>query len=427
MPRLITLELEAPPDTVDVLVDFYDEAEKAAFMKSPMAGILKDLPATLKVPTPDLCAYYLYYKKRQGVANHSTYQQIARQWPKALAEFDGQIEFADSSIKLIQRADSNRGTTERIGEAIGLVVSSQLHSLHQADWTRIPESTQKKTLDFWHPWIASDGKQFIQLETKGSATENTPVKSKSVKDQRDSIRAKKREATDEEKRTSVLYGTISVLDDRPGSVAQCWLVDPPAEVPDNPERFKIVTRLSYIANLISVLAPSSNLAASLQTRLSALSALNDIGPLDELPLLRGNGESFSGITFGVMRPHNPLFQGKSVVIDGPVGGQISVLDKTHLFFFGMREELVGYVARQRFDEIQKYRFTAASLQKSVECVIPNGRFKKQFVPLMNIPKETRRDSPGYVRFRLQGQLHYTQSGLVFGVLPIPEDWQIKKS
>jgi hypothetical protein len=418
MAHVITLPIQAPPDTVDVLVDFYDSQERDSLLASPMGTHLQGLPRTLRLPTPDLCAYYLYYKKRPGVDGYSSLDEIGRKWHLALVEFDGQIDFNNSSIRLFQAADTSTGTIERVGEAIGLCVSSQIHGLHQADWTRIRSTTKRRTLDFWYPWIAGDGRQFIQLETKGSGIPDNRHKPQTVSNHKASIKAKKAQTTPAECKSSVLYGTISVLDERPDSVARCWLVDPPADVPDNADRFKIVARLTYIANLISLISPRSTLAAALQSRVAAISSLTDLAELDGIRLRKGNGSEFSSTTFSTTGEHNPWFSGKSVVTDGPVGGQVVPVDKTCLLFIGIREELVAYAAEQDFAPIREYTFPAGTAEKVVACTVPKGRFRSSFSSAIDFSQVKLSDYGSYVGFTLRGHLYYTQSGFVLGVLPL---------
>jgi hypothetical protein len=216
------------------------------------------------------------------------------------------------------------------------------------------------------------------------------------------------------------------LGDRTDSVARCWLVDPPTGVIDNPQRFKVLTRLKYISELVSFIAERSTLAASLQTRLAALDALNDIMPLDRVPLRKGNGDEYSTATFDTTGRHNPWFSGKSIVIDGPAGGQVFVADRTKLLLLAIRERLIVLAATQNFSEIGEYQFPAAILEKSVQCVIPSGRFEQEFERIMSIPAEAHSRTGGYVRFVLSGRLSYSQSGFVFGVLPIPTAWQRRR-
>lgn len=423
MAKLITLQLEAPPDTVGVLVDFYDKHERTALLASPLAPILSNVPRTVAISTPDLCAYYLYYKKRLEVDGYSSHEDVAGKWHQALVEFDGQVEFSSSSLRLVSANNMSRGTTERLGEAIGLSVASELHGLHQADWGRIPEDNTRKTLDFQHPWAASDGRQFIEVEAKGSAAEDNDYKTPSVSAHKDSIKQKKAQASKTGQTRSHLYGVIGVLDARKTSTARCWLVDPPVESMSDPLRYKILTRLHYIAELIAFLGARSSLSASLQTRLASLRVIEDITRLNRVPLLRGNGTEYSVETFEFGMQHNPWFAGKSVVSDGPAGGQVFALDAARLMFIGMREQLLVFATQQDFSLVQEYAFPAATMQKRIECVVPVGRFRRDFEPLLDIPQGVSATSGGYVRFRLGGHLHYTRSGFVLGILPVPEKWQ----
>jgi hypothetical protein len=422
MAHLISVEIEAPPSSIEIDVDFYDENERAAFEQSPAWAYLQDFPKRLSIPTADLCAYYLYYKKRVGVNGFNDHTDLVRKWSQALVEFDGQVDFMNGSLKLVQTEGANRGTTERLGEAIGLSVASRIHGLHQADWTRIPEA-KRKTLDFWHPFTASDGVMFVQVETKGSAVENTGLKPASVSAHKASIKAKKLSATPAEQRNSILYGTIGVLDHRPETTAKCWLVDPPSDLVGSPARMRVISRLSFMAELISFLGARSSLAAALHTRLAALNALPSVSSLNRVPLLNGLARPFESVGGWIIGDHHPWFSGKSVVSDGPAGGHVFSIDAARVMFIGIREELIGYAVSQDFDQIGEYAFPSASLEKTVDCVVPKGRFVREFSPRLKLPETVRPARDGYVRFRLPGILHYTQSGLIFGVLSVPRDWQ----
>ena len=82
-----------------------------------------------------------------------------------------------------------------------------------------------------------------------------------------------------------------------------------------------------------------------------------------------------------------------------------------------------YVVRQDFSRIEKYVFPAGTVFKTVQCVVPAGRYKREFEPDMEVPKEAFWRGGSYVGFKLSGHLHYTQSGLVVGVLPVTENWR----
>ncbi len=190
MVNVNTQPLLAPTDTIRVNVAYYDKAEQAAFTEALGRDILDGPTREVIIPTPDFCTYYQYYKLRKGVLGYSSHAEMAKRWFDTLHEWGGQVEFVDGSIRLVEAKGTSRGTTERLGEAIGLSVASSLHDLHEGDWARIPETNARKTFDFKYP-LASDGQRFIEVEAKGAAVENNRLKPPSVSTHKRSIKEKK--------------------------------------------------------------------------------------------------------------------------------------------------------------------------------------------------------------------------------------------
>ena len=178
--------------------------------------------------------------------------------------------------------------------------------------------------------------------------------------------------------------------------------------------------------MISFLGARSQLAAALQTRLASLKAMADIKAVSGVPLRTATNKQFPAETYGFGQSHNPWFISKSVVADGPAGGHVYILNNQTLLFIAIREQLVTYAVTQDFAEIQKYSFKAATLRKTVDCSVSPGRFQKKFSPVMALPPKDIASRESYIRFSLVGDLHYCQSGLIIGVLPIPEDWRKRK-
>lgn len=421
MANIVSSVIAAPPANIKIDVDFYDDDERKALQSSPLSNIFNNLPRQISIPSEDFCTFYLYYKLRPGIPGFTNHTQVAQKWHQALHELDGQVGFGRQSVYALSLQANSTGTTERLGEAIGLSVASELHGLHQADWARIKISNTK-TADFRRN-VASDSVHIVEVENKGSIAAEIALKSSSISAHKGSIKDKKAELRKSGGSKTVMYGTIAVLDDQEDSVARCWLVDPPASSLENPFQFKILARLEYITELISLLGQRSLLAASLRTRLSALQSLRDIMPLDRVALLRGSGAKYSEETYTSSGAHNPWFASKTVVSDGPAGGQIDMVRPDLMFFIGIREELVLYAARQDFTQLEKYRFPAGSLTKRLECVIPAGRFRSEFSPFLNIPDQDMKKQQGYITFNLLAKLHYTQSGLIFGTLDVPKTWR----
>ncbi len=74
---------------------------------------------------------------------------------------------------------------------------------------------------------------------------------------------------------------------------------------------------------------------------------------------------------------------------------------------------------QNFEDITAYRANVASIPKIVDAVFSGGRYRAMRLPAS--VAERFAEIGGYYRIRLQGNLHYTQEGLVFGELPIDSD------
>jgi hypothetical protein len=181
--------------------------------------------------------------------------------------------------------------------------------------------------------------------------------------------------------------------------------------------------MAYIADLVSFLGGGTAFASALHSRLAALDVLPEMTFLNRVPLMSGRREPFSMWPTRSGGLHAAFFASKSVVSDGPAGGQVFVADEHNLFFVGMRQDLLQYVAAQDFAAIHDYAFPATSLEKTVRCRVPVGRFRREFFWQFAFPESIAKSRQAYVEFSLSGHLHYCQSGLVIGVLPVPEDWR----
>ena len=419
MSETISITLPTPPATITVRVDFYNDSHRDLLLNSAAGSILKmaEFPKTISIPTVDLLTYFLFYKKRPGTPGYTSFQAVKVKYAYALTELDGLVQFSGGSIGAVPTAQQNTGTTERLGEALGLVVISQIHKLIDADWVKIDvANTKRKWLDY--NYAASDGGILIKTEAKGSFCTDNRNKEPSVSQHKSSIDAKKKDERSLTPSNAILYGTIGALDSRTDGLAQCWLLDPPLAVEAQPREFRILARLTSIADLVSFVNPRAQVSSALKSRLAALRALRSIAELDSVPLQTGRGNKFSTETYSSNGRHNPFFARKSQVADGPAGGQVIQVDEKRIFFIGMREELLKLAIEQSFDAIESYRFEPGTVYKKVHCIVPEGRFQSNFSFAREVPVEIKK-SGAYVHFDLEGYLHYSTGGIVFGVLPIP--------
>jgi len=416
-------------DSIQVEVSFYDDAEKKKLLAYPTAEVMQALVSkTQEIPKAEFLTYYLFHRIKLGTDGYRDYSSVARNvhlWLSAIGEC---IDYDNGSVRTPHGATQQlTEVSEHVGEAIGLAVMSRIHSLTEADWTPIPEQKGRNAKPSFDFQIASDGTQFVQVETKGSSVTDNRVLSAAVKAQKKRIDDKKTSLAalalkgEDPNPASLRYGTIAVVDARKDGNVRCLLTDPPPEqVNEAPARFRLLNRMRRLRDWIGFLSPRSALAAALATRVADLEALKDPFELDGVPLLRGTSEPFDIEPYGMGNwRHSTFMASKSRVTDGPAGGVVIQLSARELFFIGIREDLLMMAAKQGFDEITRYTAEVGSMEKTVECTISAGRFRSFDLPASIANSVTL--TGGYVYFPLSGNLNYSPEGLVFGILPLPEE------
>lgn len=413
-------------DTIKVEVDFYDAAEEAKLLEYPTANDMRALVTkTQEIPKSEFLTYYLFHRIKLGTAGYRDYKSVAKKvdlWLSAIGEC---INYEGGSVRTPEgTVQQLTEVSEHVGEAIGLSVMNLIHGLTEADWAPIPEERGRNARPSFDFQIASDGKRFVQVETKGSSVLNNRIRSVAALAQKRRIDEKKAklaklaELGKDLNPTALRYGTITLVDGREDGNVRCLLTDPPAEkIDEDPAKLRLLNRMRSLRDWIGFLSPRSAFAAALATRVADLAALTNPFELDRVPLVRGNGESFESNPQSAGEWHQSFFMAsKSRVIDQPAGGVVFQLSPDKLFFLGVREELIDLAARQNFTEITRYKSGATSMECLVKCTFSPKRYANLHLP--DSLEGLRRNSIGYVSFPLKGILHYSCGGLVFGVLPL---------
>ena len=178
---------------VQVEVRYYDDEQKEKLLFYPSAKKQKEIvDGTIKIPTEEFLTYYLFHKKRPGKVGFRSYSELGSKIGVALADLEGFIQFNGDSISVPEDVGyQDNAIAEHIGESIGLSVINRIHGLTEADWDKIPEirgSKGEKTFDYQ---VASDGKNTIEVETKGSCPYDSAVKTSSIRSHKRSILEKK--------------------------------------------------------------------------------------------------------------------------------------------------------------------------------------------------------------------------------------------
>lgn len=416
------------PPFIEVEVQFYDSAEKQVFESFPAAdSVRRIVPGIVRVPTPEFLSYFLFHRKRVGSPAYRSYAAMGQKLEVALALMDGCLVFGERSIRTAPGVDRQLiEISEHVGEAVGLSVANRIHDFTEADWSPIEQEWGRRANPTFDFELASDEKYLIQVETKGTSDTDNRTLSTRVKAHKRNITTKKQklsstgDAAGQASGAAIRYGTITALDARPDSRIVCRLVDPPAQPGEfSARKVKLLKRLHFIHRWISFVSPRTELASALATRLFDLVGVTNPFELDSLPLRRASGEPFEQFPYDASG-HSTFATNKSKVTDGPAAGVVVQLSKKALFFAGIREDFWQMAALQNFTEILAYRAEVGSIDKTVECVISRGRFDGFALPPSIANEVEERGS--YIVFRLPGRLHYSPSGLVFGLLALPDKY-----
>jgi len=424
--------LSFPQSSIKVYVDFYNEAEKQKLLQYPTADRMTDLVANgVSIPIEEFLTYYLFHKQRLEKKGWRTYEDLGKNIGKSLEDLEDWITFDGDSIRTpMDVVEQDKSITERIGESIGLSVVSRIHGLTAADWKRIPPRTFK-AFDFslasdGSHIIQMDGSHLVQLEAKGRSVDDN-TKKKSISSAKSSIHEKKRkiaELTEQgtyEYPADIRYGTITAMD--PELPVKCWLVDPPADGDgSNARKFRLLCRMEFLTEWISFISPRSQFSSALQTRLTTMKKLEDPFVLENIPLVKGNGEPFkfqqSGSSYNKIAN---FFYGKAKTTrwSGISAGGVSLpLDESNLFFIGITEQLLEHAYKQNFERLIDSKDESQVVEQNVTCKLPK-RLAAQRGLLDELESRSYK-SGEYITFDLKGKLHSSDAGIVYGVLPIVE-------
>jgi hypothetical protein len=298
---------------------------------------------------------------------------------------------------------------------------SKIHDLTEADWSPIKVQRGRGAAPSFDFELASDGRNLIQVENKGSSVSDNQLPDERVKAQKRLIAAKKSRLNElgrteaDPNPASLRYGTITAIDHRRDGNVRCWLTDPPADLDGDPRSFRLIQRMRFLRDWISFISPRSHLAVALSTRLADMEALRDPFELSGVPLRRGNGERFEFTPYQAFGEHSGFLASK---FDGPAGGVVVQISERALFLLGIREDLLALASEQGFDQLLTYEAATTSIEKTVECVISDSRLQSFNLPSLIL--EQARKSGNSISFELNGLMHYSPAGLVFGVLELPE-------
>ena len=413
-------------ESIKIAVDYYSDDDANKLHKYSSKDEIETVISrrNIEIPKEEFLTYFLLYLKGSGVPEYGNYKAVEEYISDAYSQMRHLIIFNGQSLSAApQLTDAHTSLPEHIGEAVGLSVISRIHSFNEADWCPIKKmkgADALKTFDFQ---IASTGSKIIQVENKGSIVDDNTKKSDpiyahkaSIKEKKDALEKLSKESKDPNP-ANLRYGTIAAVDRRPESIIKSWLTDPPPElILIDPKLLRLFIRLRFLSGWITFFSPRSQFATALATRINCLEKIQNPFELDNSPLKKVNGDEFNFPPFLFLDREFSFFSNKSHVTDGPAGGIILKISEKELFFLGMQEDLISLASQQNFIDIMNFDFPYGTVEKTIECNISRSRFSDMNLILPDSIQLKRKKD--YIKLNLKGEIHYSSSGLVFGILPI---------
>lgn len=405
-----------------VSVDFYDEAQKELIRTnypSDYEVLCRYLPGEHELSLEDFMAYSLFRHQIEA-SGYSTFRDFASRAENAWTEYEMyyQYEGIDGNLYCKYPGPVEAlNVPESLGVAGSLSVLSHIYELHQADWKRIPRKTVKD-LDFTHN--SSIAGRTINVESKGSIADDNLLKSSSVSTLKNSIIGKKvaGKMRSSYAKSDTLLGSITVAG-RKNQPLRCWILDPPTDkVTFDPDKHSILKRLYYYGDLLSFIAPRSQLSIALANRISVLEEMSDLAALDGVPLVGGTGKKIEITeTFATTKSYIKNRSSRGYTRLDWIFGRCQMSYEKTLWFFGLPLSVAEMLVSQNFERILAYNKPQETSRSSLKASLINTQFGSLPETIrQQVTKSMfrRRDQPAnYTRFEIRGISSISASGLTF--------------
>lgn len=369
-------------------VEYYNDNHKKLLEQYSCFGEIEQLVVNGFVVTEEEFYSYALFREQKNHDGFRTYQDLRSKIPDRLSGFKDYFSVKDGLLCSVfsNANDRDNHHTESIGVGGGLSLVSRLYGLTEADWERISVSNEKD-LDFE---IASNGKEFIEVEVKGAVVRNINMKSE-VSGRAGKIEQKKKEKGKRSNFKSSRIGVIISVSSTYGDVPICRLLDPVSDSYHmSPDKYRLLARLSYYHRELRALG-RFGLLSDIKNRIRALYYSTEYNSLDGVALLDVNNEKMS--------PPFSAMNSKSTVGDFAFG-EVIELKSGQYYFYGMMYDVFDVLIGQNFEIINKYKKESSVESVNISARLRNGGDNE---------KEK------YRTVKMKGDLNITSSGKVLGL------------
>lgn len=404
---------------IKVSTSYYNKEEAELFKSYPNYQTINGkIQSDISIPKSEFLAS-LMFTEQANEDGWRSYDDLKDRVQHRLGDIEDILDFDDDSIKTnhsSQRINAS-GLTERLGVSLGLNVVNQFHGFSEADWAITEDEyiDGKRLKDFdYQISMASDGQKFIQVENKGNVCADNSKKNSSVSRHYNSIKEKKSDIITREKSAgiprhqNIYYGTIGVIDSQ--NKAKVWLVDPIAfNVEWNPRKFKLISRLSFYANLFAEIGVHKRILIPLLQKIELLKETDNIDKFDKVRLE------------GIQKTPRTFFSAKNFVkinTNEAFGSFFFVKTEKGIkvFLMAITKEILKLIISQDFEEILSYNYKNADLNEkaiiemSTKLTQATEEFEMTKTEFVLDEKRKRLFAQYY------GSIEHTSSGRIFGII-----------
>lgn len=398
--------------TVSFDVKYWSDEDRDALEKLPASASFKSAAANgFTTAYGDFLSYGTFTE--QSDSPHSeTFDELQVHLEAIQGALEAHYGLSDGNLHGIGMYDkaSRRRASEIAGTAAALSLVGSLYDLHEADWQRIEETNDEKSLDYR---IASNGRHFVELEAKGRKVEDVTSKA-SLYDAKSDITEKKREQSAKKGDGTPVdrIGVITTIPQNDNQKARCWLVDPPADRWDlDPRQYQLLARLTYYWKALLVISRSPMLV-SLYNRILFVRHAVNWDALDGVPLTGIRGEP---------SPFPPSYDLREHPLGVDAFGDFVELPENTWFFYGFDRAVVRLLLKQRIKDILDFRSTLPRVLQGREVLIGPSNVEEapEREPRRRQPEAERSEKKTRAQRRptgpVQVKLYASADGRVFGL------------
>ena len=385
-------------------VKFYDEKHRNLLEKLDVFSTMNDYTKKGFHVSKGVFLIYSVFVHQKNKKDFKTYNDLK----KMVSEnqlFQKYFKINNTVQSVFDESDDqHKPYTESAGVGAALSLASSLYGLTEADWERKPDDITKD-LDFIKK--ASNGKQYIEVEAKGTIVDDVTAKISKISNKKSDIEAKKDEQRNNYDNKNTMLGVLTAIPSNDYQNAMCYLLDPPAgKYEEDPFKYRLLSRLYFYWRELHIVS-KTHLLASLANRIKDIELVQDYKSLDSMPLLNRNNNEFD--------VPESLFWSLSTTKDKSFFGEVIPVNEseTEYFFYGMNADIIEMLIQQNFKEITSLKFNPEYLPETKIIAQVKKSELKQYKDKYSEEKD-QSEPISRKKINMVANLFRTPAGRVFG-------------